>query len=82
MLEMGAPVQDVLDAAKEAGRQLIQEGKMRAETLATVSRELLPRDAYIERANQMFKEALDEVERKRARAQARAARKQSAVAGA
>jgi len=82
MLELGAPVQDVLDAAREAGRQLVQDGKMRAETLATVSRELLPRDAYLELANQSFEEALDEVEKRRARAEARAARKQAAVAEA
>jgi multimeric flavodoxin WrbA len=82
MLEMGAPVQDVLDAAREAGRQLIRDGKMREETLATVSRELLPRDAYVELANQRFREALDEVEKRRERARARAARKQAAAAGA
>jgi hypothetical protein len=82
MLELGAPVQDVLDAAKEAGRQLIQDGKMRAETLATVSRELIPRDVYLERANQIFQEDIDEAEKRRARAQARASRTRAAAAGA
>jgi multimeric flavodoxin WrbA len=79
MLELGAPVQDVLDAAKDAGRQLIQDGKMRPETLATVGRELLPREVYLERANQNFQDALDEVEKRRERAQARAARKHAAA---
>ncbi len=82
MLELGAPVQDVLDAAKEAGRQLIQDGKMREETLATVSRELLPRDAFLERANQMFQEELDETERRQAKKQARAAHTRAAAAEA
>jgi multimeric flavodoxin WrbA len=82
MLELGAPVQDVLDAAKEAGRQLIQDGKIRAETLAAVSRELLPLDAYLERANQMFQEELDKTEKRRAKARAKAARARAAAAGA
>jgi multimeric flavodoxin WrbA len=80
MLELGAPVQDVLDAAKDAGRQLIEDGKMRDETLATVSRELLPREVYMEQANSNFQNALDEVQRRQERAQARAARKQAAAA--
>jgi hypothetical protein len=35
MLEMGAPVKDVLDAAKEAGRQLVKDCRMPHETLLT-----------------------------------------------
>lgn len=63
MLEMGAPVKDILDSAKEAGRQLIRDGEMSAETLKTVSRELLPRDAYIQMVNQYFQEQLDKLEK-------------------
>ena len=39
-------VEDILEAAKEAGRQLIVEGKMNPETLNTISRELLPLEMY------------------------------------
>ena len=42
MLEGGAPVDDIFEAAKEAGRQLVKDGKMSDETLKVVSRELLP----------------------------------------
>ncbi len=58
MLQMGAPVHDVLDAAREAGRQLAREGAMRPETLSIVSRELLPMDAYLGSLNQLFEQTL------------------------
>jgi len=80
MRDMGAPIQDVLDAASEAGRQLVEGGKMRPETLATVSRELLPRDAYLEIANRGFQATLDETERRRERARVRAAEKRAVAA--
>ncbi len=41
MLDQGYPVEDVLEAAREAGRQLVQKGEMDPGTLATVSRELI-----------------------------------------
>jgi hypothetical protein len=60
MLEMGAPVNDVLEAAKDAGRQIIRDGSMSSETLSIVSRELLPMDTYIQIVNQNFHERLEE----------------------
>lgn len=36
-VDMGEPVDDILEAAKEAGSQLVGDGKMSGETLATVS---------------------------------------------
>jgi multimeric flavodoxin WrbA len=51
MLKMGAQVQDVLDAAKDAGRQLVTEGKMAEETLNVVSRQLIPLEDYVQRHN-------------------------------
>ena len=59
MLEMGAPIGDIFEAAKEAGGQLVKEQKMSPETLDIVSRDLLPRDMYIQIVNQMFQQALD-----------------------
>jgi multimeric flavodoxin WrbA len=58
MLEAGAPVKDVLEAAKEAGRQLITEGEMSSQTLAVVSRPLIPQETYLQMVNQKFRQAL------------------------
>jgi hypothetical protein len=59
MLEMGQAVDDVLQAAREAGGQLVREGKMSPETLETVSRELLPLEMYVDTINRNFQRALD-----------------------
>ena len=61
MEEMGLPVADVIEAAREAGRQLVEEGAMSPETLDTVSRELLPLDMWVQTLNQTFGEALAKV---------------------
>jgi multimeric flavodoxin WrbA len=63
MLEMGAPIGDIFEAAKEAGRQLAKEQKISQETLDIVSRELLPKEMYIQIVNQYFQQCLDEVEK-------------------
>lgn len=52
MLRMKLPVCDVLDSAKEAGRQLVRDGCMKAETLAGVGRELLPLEMYARIVNE------------------------------
>jgi multimeric flavodoxin WrbA len=52
MMQQGMPVNDVLEAAKEAGRQLIKDGRMKADTLKIVSRELLAQQMYVNIANQ------------------------------
>ncbi len=59
LLEMGAPVRDVLEAAKEAGRQLAGLGVISPDTLHTVSRPLLPLQDYLHHANQKFRQELD-----------------------
>ena len=58
MLEMGAGVEDVIDAARDAGRQIIQNGKISEETLNTVSRELISCEDYLNIANDHFRETL------------------------
>lgn len=58
LLKRGEPVGDVLDAAREAGRQLVRDGKMSAESLATVGRELVTRDDYITKVNQSAEKLL------------------------
>ena len=64
MLEMGMPLDDVFDAARNAGRQLVRDGKMSASTLDIVSRELMPFEMYREGANQFFQQELDKLAKK------------------
>jgi len=59
MLETGEPVKDILDAAREAGRQLVNDGRLSPDTLRIVSRELLPQDTYIQLVNQHFQELMN-----------------------
>jgi multimeric flavodoxin WrbA len=62
MLEMGAPVDDVLDAARRAGRELVRNGHIGEGTELAVSRILLPLETYIEFANREFQAALERVQ--------------------
>jgi len=52
---------DVLDAAKQAAKELVREGKMNERTLSTVSRELVPFKQYVEMTNKGFAQALDKL---------------------
>ena len=54
-----ARLNDVYDAAREAGRQLARDGRISLETLATVSQELVPRELYVQHLNMYFQQALD-----------------------
>ena len=59
MLSMGAPVKDIIEAAEEAGRQLVKDRKMSANTLAVISpRPLIPLEVYIQNLNQTFNQLL------------------------
>jgi hypothetical protein len=58
MMNQGMPVNDVPDAAKEAGRQLAEHERMNPETLKIVSRELLAREMYVNVVNQYVREKL------------------------
>jgi len=62
MAEMGAPADDGLEAAKNAGRQLVKDGRMQAEDLEVIGRELIPLEMFIESANQHIQQTLDELE--------------------
>jgi multimeric flavodoxin WrbA len=74
MLDAGAPVQDVLQAAREAGQHLVTDGRIPLTCQQAVSRELLPRDVYIDMLNKLFRQALDSL------AAAAATKKQAASA--
>ena len=51
LLSQGEPVQDVLEAAREAGRELATEGRMSGETLRVVSRPLLSLEECVANLN-------------------------------
>lgn len=59
MLKMGKPVGDVLESAKDAGRELAKNGNIPAEALKTIGRPLMPLEAFVEIANQKWQEAID-----------------------
>lgn len=63
MMESGMPVDDIFIAAKDAGRQLVRNGEISASTLATISRELMPREAYVEAVNEGFRRAIEALEK-------------------
>lgn len=52
-------IDEIIKAAKDAGTQLIAEGKILDETLSKVSREFIPRDAYIKTMNQYFQDEIE-----------------------
>jgi multimeric flavodoxin WrbA len=58
MLDMGAPVNDVIEAASDAGRQLIENGRMSQATLDVISRDLLPVEVYVKMANEQFRRVM------------------------
>jgi multimeric flavodoxin WrbA len=59
MVEMGAPVDDIFEAAKEAGRQLVEDGRMSLQTLNVVSRDLMPLEMYVQTVNQRVQATLE-----------------------
>jgi multimeric flavodoxin WrbA len=59
MHEMGAGVEDVIEAAREAGRQLIRDRRVSGETLEIVSRDLLSREDYLNIVNENFVQTLE-----------------------
>ena len=59
MMDAGVSLEDVFEAAREAGRQLVRDGGISAETLAAVGRELLPRETYLQFANDYFHQVLE-----------------------
>ena len=58
MASKGAPVNDIFEAARAAGHQFIQDGKMSSQTLATVSRPLMSLEEYVQIANQRYQQTL------------------------
>ncbi len=59
MRKSGAPVDDIFEAAYQAGIRLVKDGEITEDVLQTVSRELLPRETYVEMVNREFKVAME-----------------------
>ncbi|MFX1483979.1 MAG: flavodoxin family protein [Promethearchaeota archaeon] len=53
-LKQGAPLGFVLDAIRKAGQQLVSEGKLSEEVLATISSEIVPRERVVEILKQSY----------------------------
>ena len=58
MMDQGMDVSDIFEAAKEAGRQLVRDGKMSPDTLRAISRKLLSKEQYLMIVNQFINNAL------------------------
>jgi multimeric flavodoxin WrbA len=59
MLQEGISIDDIFAAAKEAGRELVADGMMSTEILKAVSRPLIPLEQYVQKANQFFRQTLN-----------------------
>lgn len=59
MIKKGEAVNDIFDAARLAGRQLIQDGAIPDQTLATLSRTLLPLAKFVEAVNGELQKILE-----------------------
>jgi multimeric flavodoxin WrbA len=63
MLEGGIHIDDIFTAAKEAGRQLVADGKMSSEALKAVSRNLMSLEQQKQGANKFFQQMLNNAKR-------------------
>jgi hypothetical protein len=61
MVRRGIPVQDIFDAAKNAGKELVKTGRISEENMKTVSRNLVPLETYVEMTNKGFKQVLEKL---------------------
>lgn len=58
MMEMGFAMDEIFSAARDLGQELVSKGTMSEDKLKLVSKELVPRDMYVDFANQAFQDAL------------------------
>lgn len=54
LMRQGEPLDDIFEAMKEAGRELVCNGSMSTETMNVAARALLPSEAYMELLNNNF----------------------------
>lgn len=55
----GKPTDDIFAAARNAGFDLVKKGKIATSDLATVSRDLIPREILVKNVNAHFQRAID-----------------------
>jgi multimeric flavodoxin WrbA len=66
MMGMGDSFADVFAAAKQAGVELARDGKMKDETLAVVSRDIMDVETFTNQANKYFTKVLADLKAKQA----------------
>jgi hypothetical protein len=52
---IGIDIEDIVAALEDAGRQLVEDGRFNPETLATISKHLLPQEAVAQMISYGFK---------------------------
>lgn len=57
----GKNIDDIFEATREAGQELIEKGEISIDNLKTISRELIPLDLYIQVFNQNMKDNVKSV---------------------
>lgn len=55
LTNLGKPVNDIYLAAEEAGAELIKSGEISDETMARISREIVPKDSFIQELSLIVK---------------------------
>jgi multimeric flavodoxin WrbA len=64
MMQKEGSLNNIFEAAKLAGHQLVRNGRMSDESLKIVSRALLPREEFVQTFNQSVQKKLDALEKK------------------
>ena len=64
MQDHGAPVDDIIDAARTAGEKLINDGVIPTEIQNIISRPLLAQEEFVDRVNHFINQALDGIKEK------------------
>ena len=64
MMKMGVQMDDIFKAAKEAGRQLIVDGKISPKTINAISRELISLEMYLKGVNKAYQQIFDSLREK------------------
>jgi multimeric flavodoxin WrbA len=60
-MDMGMPPEDILEAARQAGYELVKSGSIPPACLDVIGREFIPLEMFIENANQHIRQILDEI---------------------
>ena len=58
-MEKGMTLDDLFEGAREAGYQLVKEGKMSEKSLQKVRRKVIDQKTYVERVNKAYEKAME-----------------------